>query len=63
MYGPPDIYLGSKIGKHRDSESGKEYWSMSGDKYVANLVADVKTKLGQAGRLLNANQRSPFSIG
>ena len=36
---------------------------MSGDKYVANLVADVKTKLGQAGRSLNANQRSPFSIG
>ena len=62
-YGPPDIYLGSKIGKHRDDETGKEYWTMSGDKYVANLVADVKKKLEQAGRSLNAKQKSPFTIG
>ena len=40
VIGPPQIYLGANIGKYTipGDPSGKEYWSMSADDYVKELL-------------------------
>ena len=65
-YGPPEMYLGTKIHKWRDKDADPDdpyCWSMSGDHYVKNIVNNVEEQLKSHGRQLNANQKSPFMSG
>ena len=64
-YGPPNIYLGLKVQKYCNPESEDDTycWSLSGDDYVKNIVANVQKKLQADGRQLNAKQSSPLTIG
>ena len=59
------MYLGTKIHKFKDKDADNDQycWSMSGDHYVKNIVANVEEKLMNHGRQLNANQQSPFNPG
>ena len=62
---PPDMYLGTKIHKFKYKyEDYDQYcWSMSGNHYVNNIVANVEGKIMNHGRQINAKQQSPFTTG
>ena len=42
-YGPPDVYLGDHICKHRDTgDDNNSFWyAISRDHYVKNIVSNV----------------------
>ena len=44
---PPDMYLGTKIHKfkYKDVDDKQYWWSMSGEHYVNNIVANVEDKI------------------
>ena len=54
-YGPPEIYPGVYIRRHKELEDYTHYFS-----YLNNEVAKVKKKLMDHERELNAKQQSPF---
>ena len=62
---PPDMYLGTKIHKFKDKDADNDQycWSMSGDHYVKNIVANGEDKLINHGHQINAKQQSPFITG
>ena len=64
-FGPPDMYLGTKIHKFKDKGAYNNQYccSMSGDHYVKNIVANVYKKLMNHGRQITAKQQSPFTTG
>ena len=63
--GPLNMYLGAKINKFKDKEKDDDQycWSMSGEHYVKNIVANVENKLMNHGYQINAKQKSLFNIG
>ena len=64
-FGPPDMYLETKTHKFKDKDADDDQycWSMPGDHYVNNIVANVEDKLMNHWRQLNVKQKSPFTTG
>ena len=64
-FGSTDMYLGTKIHKFKDKDADdNQYcWSMSGDHYVKNIVANLEEKLMNHVRQINTKQYSPFTTG
>ena len=64
-FGPPGMYLGTKIHKFREKDADEDQycWSIPGDHYAKNIVAHVEDKLMNHGCQLNAKQQSPFTTG
>ena len=57
-FGPPDMYLGTKIHKFKDKDADNDQHccSMSGNHYVTNIVANVEDKRINHRLQLNAQQ-------
>ena len=52
-YGPPDVYLGTKIHKfrHPDADEDEPHcWSMSGNHDVKNIIANIEEGLNKHGQ-------------
>ena len=58
QYGPPYVYLGSQIWRYWYPEDHGDsfFYTVYGDQYVKNVVANVQKKLMDHGRELNARK-------
>jgi Reverse transcriptase (RNA-dependent DNA polymerase) len=55
--GPPKVYLGSQVTKHK-FENGDECWAMGSEQYVADAIRNVQTWLGARNLMLKTKVSS-----